>query len=86
MKNAKKSRQISVEKRKTDRENETIGKEKGKLKRRLERSVPKGEVKRKVGVLDCSYVQYIYKGFLFLQIQFSGLDDKDHLLKCYNYT
>lgn len=56
MKNAKKSRQISVEKRKTDRENETIGKEKGKLKRRLERSVPKGEVKGKVGVLDCSYV------------------------------
>lgn len=64
MKNAKKSRQISVEKRKTDRENETIGKEKGKLKRRLERSVPKGEVKGKVGVLDCSYVQYIYiRGF-----------------------
>lgn len=58
-KNAK-SRKISVEKRKTDRVNVKRGKEKGKLKRQLERDVPEEEVKLKVGVLRCSYVQYIY--------------------------
>lgn len=57
-KNAK-SRKISVEKRKAGRVNVKRGKEKGKLKRQL---VPEEEVKLKVGVLDCSYVQYIYHG------------------------
>lgn len=52
-KNAK-SRKISVEKRKTDRVNVKRGKEKGKLKRQLERGVPEEEVKLKVGVLRCS--------------------------------
>lgn len=60
-KNAK-SRKISVEKRKAGRVNVKRGKEKGKLKRQLERGVPEEEVKLKVGVLDCSYVQYIYHG------------------------
>lgn len=58
-KNAK-SRKISVEKRKAGRVNVKRGKEKGKLKRQLERGVPEEEVKLKVGVLDSSYVQYIY--------------------------
>lgn len=68
-KNAK-SRKISVEKRKAGRVNVKRGKEKGKLKRQLERGVPKGEVKLKVGVLDSSYVQYIYHGLPLFRFSF----------------
>lgn len=68
-KNAK-SRKISVEKRKAGRVNVKRGKEKGKLKRQLERGVPEGEVKLKVGVLDCSYVQYIYHGLSLSRFSF----------------
>lgn len=68
-KNAK-SRKISVEKRKAGRVNVKRGKEKGKLKRQLERGVPEGEVKLKVGVLDYSYVQYIYHGLSLSRFSF----------------
>lgn len=74
-KNAK-SRKISVEKRKAGRVNVKRGKEKGKLKRQLERGVPEEEVKLKVGVLRCSYVQYIYHG-----LSLSGFSFQDSMIK-----
>lgn len=78
-KNAK-SRKISVEKRKAGRVNVKRGKEKGKLKRQLERGVPEGEVKLKVGVLDCSYVQYIYHGLSLSRFSFQDSMIKTILL------
>lgn len=78
-KNAK-SRKISVEKRKAGRVNVKRGKEKGKLKRQLERGVTEEEVKLKVGVLDCSYVQYIYHGLSLSRFSFQDSMIKTILL------